>query len=286
MGHVLAGQGLQLSYARDPSRREGFDPNSILRDLYREGTAHAMLPWQNGLRLAVSDHLVLATEKGTGEKGTGEKGTGEKAIGEKAIGEKGTGEKGIGRCLGVVAASDLATNREPFLLVDAAYIAPIANAALILHRMLAFAMLRIAGNEAVPSVIAARVRTPFHADMLRDFGRWFAGASLFPAAPIDVVIDLGMAALARRIGRTVRPGSPLVSANGTFHAAAPAYAGSAPAETLIVIDLSAANDASIIEDARRLYRARLPRGSRGGLPAPLVDTARSAASSLRDVSAV
>src|ERR1700739_183080 len=120
MGHVLAGQGLQLSYARDPSRREGFDPNSILRDLYREGTAHAMLPWQNGLRLAVSDHLVLATEKGTGEKGTGEKGTG-----EKAIGEKGTGEKGIGRCLGVVAASDLATNREPFLLVDAAYIAPI-----------------------------------------------------------------------------------------------------------------------------------------------------------------
>ena len=276
MGHVLAGQGLQLSYARDPSRREGFDPNSILRDLYREGTAHAMLPWQNGLRLAVSDHLVLATEKGTGEKGTG----------EKAIGEKGTGEKGIGRCLGVVAASDLATNREPFLLVDAAYIAPIANAALILHRMLAFAMLRIAGNEAVPSVIAARVRTPFHADMLRDFGRWFAGASLFPAAPIDVVIDLGMAALARRIGRTVRPGSPLVSANGTFHAAAPAYAGSAPAETLIVIDLSAANDASIIEDARRLYRARLPRGSRGGLPAPLVDTARSAASSLRDVSAV
>ena len=256
MGHVLAKLGLQLSYARDPSRREGFDPTSILEHLYGAGTAHGMLPWQNGPRLAASDHLVLATEKSTG------------------------------RGLGVVAASDLATDREPFLLIDAACVAPIADPAFMLHRMLAFAMLRIAGNEMVPGVIAARVRTPFHGDMLRDFGRRFAGASLFPAVPTDVVIDLGMVALARRIGRTVRPGSPLVSANGTFHAAAPACVGSAHAETLVVIDLSAANDESIIEDARRLYRARPARGSRGCVLAPLVDTARSDAASLRDVSAV
>ena len=256
MKNVLAEQGLRLNYARDPSRNEAFDPGRILDDLYREGTARAMLPWQNGLRMAASDHLVLATQSNTG------------------------------RCLGVIAASNLATEQEPFLFLDAAYIAPIAGASFLLQRMLAFAMLRIAGQDTVPGIIAACVQTPFYAGTLRGFTRWFGGASLFPAAPEDIVIDLGMASLARRIVRVVRSGSRYEAANGRFHAGAPANSGGAHAEMLVVVDLSAADEAAIVGDACRLYRARPQRSLRCGNSTLLADTAPAAASSLRDASAV
>ena len=138
METILAEQGLRLSYLRNPSKSDAFDPCRILDDLCEDGMAGAMLPWQNGLRMAASDHLIVAT--------------------------------GIhnGRCFGVVAASDLATEREPFLFLDAAYLAPVARASHLLQRMLAFAMLRVAGNAAVPNVIAACVQTPCYARSLRD----------------------------------------------------------------------------------------------------------------------
>jgi len=234
MGKVLAEQGVRFTYIRDPSRSEAFDPCRILEDIYADGAAIAMLPWQNGLRMAASDHVILATARDSG------------------------------RCLGVIALSDRGTEREPFLFVDAAYLAPAAPASLTLQRMLGFAVLCIAGNETVPSVIAACVQTPCYVGMLRAFGQHFTAAAVFPAQPQDVVIELGMASLARRIVRVVRPGSRCQSANGTFHAASLAYAsgGSSAAETLVVLDLSMANEASILEDARRLYRARPPRTPR------------------------
>ncbi|HUB49285.1 MAG TPA: hypothetical protein VMB73_30295 [Acetobacteraceae bacterium] len=254
MNSILAEQGVRLSYTRDPSRSEAFDPGRILDDLYGEGTARAMLPWQNGLRMAASDHLVVATESSSG------------------------------RCLGVIAASDRATEREPFLFLDAAYIAPLAGASFLLQRMLAFAMLRIGGPDPVPGIIAACVHTPFYAGTLRGFARWFGGASLFPAAPEDIVIDLGMASLARRIVRVVRSGSRYEAANGSFRGGMPAGAGGAQAEVLVVVDLTAADETAVVGDARRLYRARPQRGPRYGDETSLEDVA--AASVLRDASAV
>ncbi len=239
METILAEQGLRLTYLRNPSESDAFDPCRILDDLCEDGMAGAMLPWQNGLRMAGSDHLIVAT--GTHS----------------------------GRCFGVVAASDLATEREPFLFLDAAYLAPIARASHLLQRMLAFAMLRVAGNAAVPNVIAACVQTPCYAHSLRDFGRRFTAASLFPAAPNAVVIDLGMASLARRIVRVVRPASRH-HASDTFRSAA-AGVTRYPAslhrveETLIVLDLSMQDDATILEDARKLYRARPPGNTRRGV---------------------
>jgi len=234
MGTSLAGQGERLSYVRDPSTSAAFDPCRILEDLHEDGAALAMLPWQSGLRMAASDHLILANASDSG------------------------------RCLGALAASDRGTEHEPFLFLDGAYLAPAAPALLTLHRMLAFAMLRIAGSESVPSIIAACVQGPCYVGMLRRFGQQFSAAALFPALPEDVVTDLGMASLARRIVRVVRPGSRCDVVNGRFHAASLAYAtgGHSSTETLVVLDLSRANDAAILEDARRLYRARLPRGTR------------------------
>ena len=258
MDTILAEQGVLLNYMRDPSRSEAFDPCRVLEDLYAGGAALAMLPWQNGLRMAASDHLVLATATDTG------------------------------RCLGVLAASDRGTEREPFLFLDAAYLSPVARASVLLQRMLAIALLRIAGNESVPSVIAACVQTPCYVSMLRAFGQSFDGAALFPAVPGDIVIDLGMASLARRIVRVVRPGSRCEAANGTFQTAALAYAsgGYATAETLVIVDLSAASEASIYEEARRLYRGRPARGARRGRPTAMEDAALQQQPQLRDATAV
>ena len=183
------------------------------------------------------------------------------------------------RCLGVIAASDLATEREPFLFLDAAYLAPGVRASYLLQRMLAFAMLRIAGIAAVPNVIAACVQTPCYARRLREFGQRFTAASLFPAAPDAVVIDLGMASLARRIVRVVRPASRTRSPPVHARAAASLALCAAPGrpiameETLVVIDLSMADDAAILEDARRLYRARPSREARRSPATVLVDAA-------------
>jgi hypothetical protein len=244
MDTILAEQGLRLSYLRNPSASEAFDPCRILDDLCEDGMAGAMLPWQNGLRMAASDHLIVATGAANG------------------------------RCFGVVAATDMATEREPFLFIDAAYMAPIPRASHLLQRMLACTVLRVAGNAAVPNVIAACVQTQFYARGLRGFGQHFRTASMFPAAPDAVVVDLGMASLARRIVRVVRPASRReIAARCRFALAAGAmYQSAGPhqiEETLIVLDLSMADDASILDDARKLYRARPKSGARPGL----VDTA-------------
>lgn len=270
MDSFLAEQGLRLTYLRDPSQSEAFDPCRILDDLCNEGMGGAMLPWQNGLRMAGSDHLVIAT--GTDD----------------------------GRCFGVVAASDMATDREPFLFLDAAYMAPTARTSHLLHRMLAFAMLRIAGFSSVPYVLAACVQTPCYARSLQEFGRRFTLASLFPAAPDAVVIDLGMASLARRIVRIVRPGSRHEIA-GRFRSAMAAGAARYPTrnganagpsshhhteETLVVIDLSMAHDATILDDARRVYRSRPKTQTPRGLVAAIGSDALHAPQALPDVTAL
>lgn len=253
MDTILAEQGLRLTYLRDPSQSDAFDPCAILDDVCDDGVAGAMLPWQNGLRIAASDHLVIATGSNDG------------------------------RCFGVVAASDMATDREPFLFLDAAYLAPMARTSHLLQRMLAFAMLRVAGNAAVPVIIAACVQTPSFARSLREFGERFTAASLFPAAPDAAVIDLGMASLARRIMRVVRPASRHFATKGMFcSTGGTGYARSTigrtdatprPEETLIVLDLSLADDATILEEARKLYRVRPRNGTRRDLADPVGDDA-------------
>ncbi len=277
MDTILAEQGLRLTYLRDPSKHEAFDPCRILDDLCNDGMGGAMLPWQNGLRMAGSDHLVIAT--GTND----------------------------GRCFGVVAASDLATDREPFLFLDAAYMAPTVRTSHLLQRMLAFAMLRIAGFSAVPYVLAACVQTPCYARGLREFGQRFSLASLFPAAPDAVVIDLGMASLARRIVRVVRPGSRHEIA-GRFRSAGAAGAARYPAgsaggsanggtsaksngshrmeETLVIIDLSMAADATILDNARRLYRARPNGAARRGFVGAVASDALQPPQRLPDATAI
>jgi hypothetical protein len=264
MDTILAEQGLRLSYLRNPSKNEAFDPCRILDDVCQDGMTGAMLPWQNGLRMAASDHLIVAS--------------------------------GLtdGRCFGVIAASDLATEREPFLFLDAAYLSPSAQASHLLQRMLAFAILRVAGYAPVPTVIAACVQTPCYMRMLRDFGQRFTAASLFPAAQDDVVIDLGMASLARRVVRVVRPASRheatsllRCAAGAARYATDGAKASQRMDETLVVLDLSMADDATILDDARKLYRTRpKPAARRESVDAVVAADALQQRHQLPDVTAL
>jgi hypothetical protein len=266
MDTILAEQGLHLTYLRDPSNSAAFDPCRILDDLCEGGMTGAMLPRQNGLRMAASDHLVLATGRHDG------------------------------RCCGAVAASDLATEREPFLFLDAAYLPPVARASHLLQRMLAFAMLRIAGDAAVPTLIAACIQTTWYARSLRDLGQRFTGAAVFPVAADEVVIDLGMASLARRIARVVRPGTRYEAATGMFRSAGrpdtARYDGGTPAgtnrveETLVVIDLNAMGEAAILDDARKLYRASAKSRARHGAADTVASIASVQRRGLRDATAL
>jgi hypothetical protein len=265
MDTILAEQGLRLGYLRNPSRSETFDPCRILEDVCEDGVTGAMLPWQNGLRMAESDHLIVAT--GTSD----------------------------GRCFGAIAATDLATEREPFLFIDTAYLAPGVRASNLLQRMLAFAMLRVAGSAAVPNVIAACVQAPYYARFLRKFGQRFTAAALFPATPDAVVIDLGTASLARRIVRVVRPASRheitlrfrmAGAAGDARYSAGIATGGNQMDETLIILDLSMADDATILEQARKLYRARPKSNARQGLGDAFAGAASAQAQRLPDASAV
>ncbi len=259
MDTIRAEQGLRLSYLRYPSRSEAFDPCRILDDVCQDGTTGAMLPWQNGLRMAESDHLVVAAGANDG------------------------------RCFGVLAATDLATEREPFLFLDAAYLTRAARASNLLQRMLAFTVLRVAGNAAVPNVIAACVQTPCYASSLFDFAQRFATASMYPVTPDAVVIDLGMASLARRILRTVRPTSCHAAAGMSRYAAGAAHhqAGiSRMEEMLVVVDLGTADDATILDEARKLYRARQRNGARRGFGDAIADDTMQPRRQLSDATAV
>lgn len=236
MDSNLADQGLKLIYLHQPARIDSFDPGPIIDDLCDNAAATGMLPWRDGRRICDSDHLVLATGRGDG------------------------------RCVGLLAGSDMATEREPFLFLDTAYIAHVSRAAHLLHRMLAFAMLRIAGLATVPTVLAGCVQTPSFARALCDFGTHFSNAVVFPATPSEVVIDLGMASQARRIARTVRPGSRGEAAFTMLRAGKldddEAYRME---DSLVVVDLSAANEATLLDEALKLYRARVTHGARRGL---------------------
>jgi hypothetical protein len=218
----LAEKGLTLSYLHDPSESRALESCGFLEDVCEDRIAGTMLPKHSGVRMASSNHLIVA------------------------LGANG------GTCRGALAANDMATEREPFLCLDSAYVSPLVRASYVLERMLALAILRIAGDATLPTVIAGCVPTGREPNVMHQIGQRFTGARLFPAPAKTAVIDLGMAALARRIARVMRPTWRYDVGTGAF-----LYAG----ETLVVIDLGAIDEAIILDTARKLYRSR-PKGSR------------------------
>jgi hypothetical protein len=245
MDHVLTEYGLRLTYLCDPNVIDELDQDRILEDLSDDTPDGDPLPWLTRYRLADYDHLVLVTDRHSG------------------------------RYLAFLGANDGATTHEHFLLLDTAFVATIARGQNLLRRMIALAMLRIGGMGIVPPIIVACTRDPVCYRIMRDTARGFTGAVFFPN-PASVAINFHTATLAQRIARELYPNYRFQISTGTIRGTMAGIGANysrsissnkqidnlfgetmRPADRMLaVLDLRGEDEATILDDARRLYRSR------------------------------
>ncbi len=241
MDHVLTEYGLRLTYLRNSDVIDDLDQDRILEDLSDDMPDGDPLPWLTRYRLDDYDHLVLVTDRSSG------------------------------RHLAFLAASSGATAREEFLLLETAFVATAARGQNLMRRMIAFAMLRIGGMGPVPSVVAACTRNPLCYRIMRDTARRFTGAMFFPDHD-SAAINFHSATLARRIAREIGPNHRFQAATGTIRGIGQGNRQPLsrdpridslfgqhmqPADRMLaIVDLRGEDEATIFEDARRIYRSR------------------------------
>ncbi len=242
MDHVLTEHGLRMTYLRGPSAGDDLDQDRIIADLAEEDDPP---PWLTRYQLADYDHLVLVTDQATG------------------------------RYLGLLGASDGATAREEFLLLQTISVAASARGQNLMRRMLALTILRIGGLQIAPSVIAICTRNPICYHILQGTARRFTGAVFFPE-PDSVAISFQTATLAQRIAREICPNFRFLATTGTIRNVRPPVAPRfrrplsrdpyieklfgermQPADQMLaMLDLRAVDETTILNDARRIYRAK------------------------------
>ena len=246
MDHVLAEHRLRLTYLCDPNAIDELDQDRILDDLSDDTPDGDPLPWLTRCRMADYDHLVLVTDQPGG------------------------------RFLAFLAANDGATEREDFLLLETVFVSSVARGQNLMRRMIALAMLRIGGIRAVPSVIVTCTRNPICYRIMRETARHFTGAVFFPD-PDSIAINFHTATLAQRVAREIGPNRRFQATTGTLRGGMMGTAGASqyrplarepqfermfgqrlqPADrTLAMLDLRSDDEATILDDARRLYRSR------------------------------
>ena len=223
MEHVRAGQGLRITCLNDADRVDELQED-ILGDGPLDDAARALHPWRGWLSLSEQDVIVLVTANDDG------------------------------RPLGLVAASQRATQQEPFLLLEAACVSPSARDRHLLQRMIAFSILSLARRDMMPTLIAACSCSDAYGRTNRALRTDFTGAVAFPD-PDTPTINLAMARTARRIAGAVRPEARYAVGSSTFYAANDRD-GRSPQSSLVVLDLAASDEATIAADARRIFRRR------------------------------
>jgi hypothetical protein len=226
MEHVLVDQGLRITSLRDADRFDELE-EGILCDGWGEGIAGALHPWRGRLSLPDQDVIVLVT--GNDDD----------------------------RPVGLVAASQRATPHEPFLLLEAAYVSGSVRDCNLLQRMIAYSILALARTDSTPTLIAACSASEAHGRSIRELRPCFTAAGAFPD-PDAPAIDLAMASTARRIARAVRPEARYAAGSGAFYAASDQHYRF-PENSLILLDLAASDEATIVADARRVFRERSTR---------------------------
>ena len=199
MDDVLAGRRLRLTYLRDQRSIEAVVQGHILDEVAPRGQ-YGSLAWSVRPRLDGLTHLVLAVDRHTGQP------------------------------LGLLAARDRATQDEAFLLIETAMAAPGQDT--LARRMLGMVIMRGIGSDPMRLAIAAPRGSAAICAALREGARRIAGATFDPGVE-QVVVRLKSATLARRIRRTVGPGSGLA-----------------------ILDLRGVDKARLIDGATHLYRGR------------------------------
>ena len=248
MDDHITDANVRLTYFTDKLAIEALDQDRITEELTNLSPGENPAGWLGRRLLTDYDHLVLASNRHTGAS------------------------------IGLLGARHGTTSSETFLLLETAFIASSARGRKVIRRMIALAMLRIAGLAETPQVIAARTSNPLGYRMLRSFGQNFRKAVFFPE-PVSNVIPLSTAALARRIAREICPRLRFNPLNGALRGGlaedGPALTRGSTAlaldpeiltmfdhslertdQMLTVLDLRPEAEADIVDTTRRLFRGR------------------------------
>lgn len=208
--------GLSLAYLGDYHAIAALDQEQVFEDL-SDCACEKLVFQPERWRLVDHDHLVLVRAGDTG------------------------------RCLGLLAASSGETGQEAFLHIDSAFVTPGAGGLDLFQRMVALAMLRIAGTDTVPRVISACTGSAGCLQALRRMIFLLPEANLFPQ-PDSTVVSLPTAAIARRVARQIAPRESLHPGSGRL---------SGPREqVLALLDLLDCPPDAVVQMARTICRTR------------------------------
>lgn len=233
MDHVLTEYGLRLTYLCDPTAMETIDQDRILDDLFDDMPDGDPIPWLTRHRFADYDHLILVTDRRTGQH------------------------------LGFLGVTDRETTQEPFLYLEAAFVTPKARGQHLLRRMIALTLLRIGGHSAAPAIIAGYAQQPILRYILHDLAAMLPNATFFPEQG-KAAVNFNAAALAQRISRITHPNHRIEIMTGQLRPRAeperllqistPPLSRNTP--RLAIADLRREPEAAIFEAARHFYRSR------------------------------
>jgi hypothetical protein len=260
MDHLLIRHGLRLTYLRGSDTIDELDQELILDDLF-EGALPGEVPlWATRCFLSEYDHLVLAADTETNH------------------------------FLGLVGARNGETDRETFLLLESGFVVAPARGQNLLRRMTALVLLRMAGQGGLPEAVATVTRNPMGCQVLRGVGAALRGARFSPE-PDEAVISLNSVSMMQRIatslGRKLQYGAtsealrlsraaqiaqPPHASYGTPAQPDPSAANLTAEPMLVALDLRAAEESTLLTDARRLYRAKAPRTPAAKLSTPKLGT--------------
>lgn len=254
MEHMLADAGLRMTYLRDPYKLNELDHEAILRDLSADyETSQAA-----DSRADQTENLAVArlTHRDLRDYG-------------HLILARGSHNA---RILAILGMYDGGTDREDYLCLQTAFVAPAARGRRIMERMVALALLRVASSGPVPQVIVARTSNPFWYRSLLQLSRRFTGATFHPDYDKSF-INLDSVRLTQRLARQIAPNLRFDAATSTIRGGRIAAGlppsrpiGSDPSvdglfgqhlqaadQRLMMIDLRTQTENTILQDAKRVY---------------------------------
>ena len=166
------------------------------------------------------------------------------------------------KCEGALLIQYRSAGSEPFLAIEALSGAPAMRGEALLRRMVAFLLLRLDMLEARPVAILACTRNPTLCRVLHDIAAGIGGARFYPDHA-GAVVSLETAAIAHRLAGQIGAPHRFAATREAMRAGA---GGTYPeGRMLALLDVRAVWQAALDDDARRIFRARLPRSA--GRPA-------------------
>ena len=228
---------LDITYLCDPLEILMFDERHEVESLERRAVEAGALVLRGAGALAEYDHLVAAVDRESG------------------------------RLVAYLGLHDVATATEPLMLLGGGFVRDEPAGRVLVRRMLAALVLRIAGIDRVPTVLATCTSDPAWLDLLHEFGRRFGATACYPAAAGAPVV-LRTAALARRVARAVHPYLRFEVSTGLVQGGCGARWAAAgagrrvdrvladPDQHLGLVDLRGQDEGGIVDTAVRIYRAR------------------------------